>query len=186
MEILKKRFKIGEIIKSMFPNLPTDNLYKFVFVGCLFLIGLIVYGRIKKEDLLTESYDKYFIENIKQDLQYKSLQEEYKSINNEIDYWKAEGGNNYLRKRDSLRSLIRPYSAKLKVFEENDKILSKNLQIICEKKKEFEKEKFWSNCYIAIIGAIATASGFFWYFKLQILQDKILKQELRIKKETKI
>ncbi|WP_286778973.1 MULTISPECIES: hypothetical protein [Sphingobacterium] len=181
-----KIFKIVEIIKlrKMFPNLPTDNLYKFFFVGFLFLIGLIVYTENKENSLLTESYDKYFIENVRQDIQYKTLKADYDKINNDIDYWKRQGSGVYIKKKDSLKNLISLYSKKLKVFEENDSVLSENLKSANEKKIEFDKQKYLNKWYVGILGFLALLSGALWFFRLQIYQDRILKEDLRIKKQS--
>lgn len=39
--------KIREIIDRMFPQLPTDNLYKFLFIGSLTVV-IFLYGSIDK------------------------------------------------------------------------------------------------------------------------------------------
>lgn len=181
-----KIFKIVKIIKlkTMFPNLPTDNLYKFLFVGCLFLIGLIFYTENKQEALLTESYDKYSIENIRQDIQYKNLKADYDKINNDIDYWKSQGRDVYFQKKDSLKNLISLYSAKLDVFKENDKVLSENLKSSVDKKTAFEIQKRKNNCYKFFLFFLVILSGGFWFFRLQIYQDNILKEDLRIKRQS--
>lgn len=164
----------------MFPSLPTDNLYKFSFVGSLFLIILIVYSNMKKEELLTDTYNQFAIENIKQDNVLKENEYLLKSIKYEVD--NMESWNTYTsRKGDSLKSLLNEYSKKLMEVKGENSILRQNIKSVEKKLVNFyQAKKFW-NTLIFILSITMVLSGIGWYFKVQYYQDTILKNESLLK-----
>jgi len=70
----------------MFPSLPTDNLYKFVFVGCIFLIGFIVYYRTSKEEIIYKEHNNLTLEYIKNESRSKLLDKDNERFGKDLEF----------------------------------------------------------------------------------------------------
>lgn len=169
--------KIGEIIKPMLPNLPTDNLYKFGFVGCLFLIGIIVFYTVKIEISLTTSYNNYKIENINLDLEFDKLNADYNSLKNEIKFWKSKGEEVHNSKRDSLNLQIIKFDELKLAFGKNEGKINQEIKVV----EYYQNIFFWFKIAMIIVVLIllllTIKFGCLWYKKLQIHLDKLTKLE---------
>ena len=169
--------KIGEIINPMLPNLPTDNLYKFGFVGCLFLIGVIVFYTVKIEISLTTSYNHYKIENLNLDLEFDKLGVDYNSLKDEIKYWKSKGEEVHGSKRDSLNIQIKKFEELKLAFNKNEQKINQEIKIV----ENYQNIFFWFKIVMIIVVCIlliiTIKLGCLWYKKLQIHLDKLTKLE---------
>ena len=149
------------------PNLPTDNLYKFMALSGLILIILsavfplwllhnigLEHIEIKKElDLL--------------DIEERYLREEQEEAREGL---KALPPNKKIEARRSIDEKAKDYSKKLMQTKGN---FEKMKYLVSEAKKL----KIFS-CIGAGVGAIVTYCGFLlWYRRLQKYQDQIIKSE---------
>lgn len=132
------------------PNLPTDNLYKFGFVGFVFLISLLFYTRSAEKNNLLKIKSEY-------DLNY----------NHTIDM-----KNQYLSSKDT--SFEEKAELNRKIDESND--MSKDIKKrICE----FDSEASFYNFLLSVCILFASVFLLLWYFKLQRHQDLIIKKQAR-------
>lgn len=161
--------KIDKFFKSMIPNLPTDSLYKFVFVGCIFLMGLIVYYRVSTKESLMESYDKNKIESIAINLDFAKLKLEYDKIDKLLGHQNVD--------RDTIDKLIDSYSEKYQSFFKADSLMRIRLDDLDRSLVKFDDQQPMYSSFIVILILIAIFSCALWYCKLQKHQDKIIKRE---------
>lgn len=173
------------------PNLPTDNLYKFLSLAGIVVVIMAVYFTVTK---VSEVSDKIMdvqegqdivSENIKSLERLVELLE--KIVDNSIAELKGE------RKKDdkklelvyseseikNLMSEIRDSLAKIGVEKVRVEANTKRLTELHERSK---KISHWGVFFIAI-GMIMANFGFYlWYTRVQKPLDCILKRELLIKK----
>ncbi|WP_166334626.1 hypothetical protein [Sphingobacterium chungjuense] len=153
----------------MIPNLPTDNLYKFSFVGCLFLIGLTAYLTGRYQSDLLASYDKYKLESIALDYQYEELLEEYQMIDEKVAI-----DSTLLNGKEVL-----DFRKKRNLFKRTQANLNARIDIAQEKLDYFACKILPSASLFAfILFLLAIYSCYLWYIRLQYYQDEILKSEL--------
>jgi|SRR5690606_32876845 len=167
-EIIIKIAKTVNLLR-MFPNLPTDNLYKFSFVGCLFLIGLEVYFYVTIQKSLTESYDKYKIESLVMDAEFSKLKFEYLKLEEMLDRNRLDN--------DSSNHLIDIFSESKEKFKTNELILNKKIENIETHIVQFDKSKPYMllSFIVLLFGTIFFACK--WYYRLQKHQDTIIERE---------
>ncbi|WP_343320167.1 hypothetical protein [Sphingobacterium multivorum] len=170
----------------MFPSLPTDNLYKFSFVGCLFLIIFIVYTNTKKEELLTDSRDKFIIEQLKRNNVVSLLSYDVSLVRKEALDLIADSlieNNEGIRKGDSLLNVLKEQSKKVEELSGDGKILTENINSVEKKLESFRKDsKYWNILIIGLFN-IMVFSGIAWYHKVQKYQDSILKNDAILKEK---
>lgn len=171
MENRMKRCRIGEIIKlkRMLPNLPTDNLYKFIFVGCLFLIGIGIYFFSNIYISLFESYDTYKIESVKLDIDYNKLKLEYSKTEKLIE---SDGSDPYY-----IDKVIGRLDSIVASFKENESILNSNIENVERKMRHFNCALPYLIVLLLLLIGLSVFFGFKWYDRLQKYQDKIIKRE---------
>ncbi|MFH1315373.1 MAG: hypothetical protein ABIH67_03175 [Candidatus Uhrbacteria bacterium] len=143
------------------PNLPTDNLYKFIaLVGVVVLLAASYFPIIKARELrlaMIEIEGK--IKSLEIEVQY--LQD----INKKLEPNESTGDRN----KEEL--LDKAY--KLKMKNEELRTNSKKVEVIGIDYECIRKIQ----TYGMIFGFILSAFGFFlWYFKIQKYQDKQLKK----------
>lgn len=165
-------FKIGKYLKPMFPNLPTDNLYKFGFVGCLFLLGLGVFYIANYRNQLIQSYDSYSVESVSLDLEYNKLTLEFEKAKRLIRENKTS--------KDSSIQLIEDYEKRFLDFKDSESLLNSRIKSVDDKMDVF-------NSYMWLYGlcilVLMSGSAFFcykWYHNLQKFQDMLLQLQLRV------
>lgn len=135
---------------------------------------------MKKEELLTDTFNQFAIENIKQDNVLNQNEYLLKTIKYEIDImesWKTYTS----RKGDSLKTLLNEYSKKLMEVKGENSILRQNIKTVEKKLVDFYQAKKLWNTLIFILSITMVVSGIAWYFKVQYYQDSILKNESILK-----
>jgi len=182
------------------PQLPTDNLYKFIAISGLSILGLTIYFPSKAINDYTLKYSEYVtaqekvtIEVQRMGEEYKELAETAKSIADSREKTAAA-----LNKAISNIKLGKPYhippkeeknlfsdhlanSKRLKMFEYDIKLKDaelagkkRELDIIASNIKTAEMVMYSGS----IIGFILTLLGFIlWYGKVQKQQDILLTQQ---------
>ncbi len=130
------------------PSLPTDNLYKFGFVGFIFLLSLIFYSRSsEKENLLKLKY-------------------EY-----DMTYMEALNSKEiYLLRKDTSET------AKNEINKKIDKA-NREIYSIDTKIKNFNNESIIYNWIFAVCLIFCVIFLGLWYYKLQKYQDIIIKSQ---------
>lgn len=146
--MLKKRFKIGEIIKSMFPNLPTDNLYKFCFVGSIFLLGLLIFVRHNE-------YNKLLSLKIQYEREATYLRFDVKNYNSSTD------------KDESQKKVLN-----LKISD-----INKNIAEVKDNISKFNEQANLSRILYIVLTLSIILFALLWYYKLQRYLDEILKKQ---------
>jgi hypothetical protein len=154
------------------PTLPTDNLYKFIAIA-----GLIIL-------IVGNGYNLYFTNELA--AWYRQQLSEWSVLNVEIEYTiketaqlneilKQTSGNNelqkyYQEKMDKLLSDAKAQDIKKAIFDERLKISGENKR----KQDILLVVAILSN----IIGSMLLIAGLrLWYTRVQIYQDRILKDQ---------
>jgi len=111
----------------MFPSLPTDNLYKFVFVGCIFLIGFIVYYRTSKEEIIYKEHNNLTLEYIKNESRSKLLDKDNERFGKDLEFWENKKKiSNY--PKDSMRNVLDKHYLRTLNLRDTTLILIENLK----------------------------------------------------------
>lgn len=141
------------------PNLPTDNLYKFLSLGGL-LLGVV---SLSLNILVLDNYSQQAINLFRQDLE---INKNLKEVNLRLKTLTPEV------LKDN-KELVRLYSETLK-SENNNKILQKEVDNITP---SYEIKNNLLN-FATATGFLVSAAGFIlWYEKLQKYEDKIVKKK---------
>ncbi|WP_153846294.1 hypothetical protein [Sphingobacterium paramultivorum] len=143
-----KIFSNFKKLNMTLPSLPTDNLYKFGFVGFIFLLSLIFYSRSsEKENLLKLKY-------------------EY-----DMTYMEALNSKEiYLLRKDTSET------AKNEINKKIDKA-NREIYSIDTKIKNFNNESIIYNWIFAVCLIFCVIFLGLWYYKLQKYQDIIIKSQ---------
>lgn len=153
------------------PNIPTDNLYKFCFVGGIILLLFSGYLKFTSTNALTdieESQDLIAWE-MKQDSAQGAREKKIASIKSK-----------YLdsNKKDLIKELDSLNSNSLRSMSRLESLYRKNLATLTKIKEGKNLNEYAST--IRFIGVILTAVGAFgWYFRNQQVQDKLLAVQLK-------
>lgn len=130
------------------PSLPTDNLYKFGFVGFIFLLSLIFYTRSSEKENLLKIKSEYDI-NYLQTLELK-------------EYFISNKDSSEVKKADVNR----------KISKANDQI-----EDIKNRISDFNSQSLFYNCLMVVCFILALFFLYLWYNRLQKYQDIIVKNE---------
>ena len=143
------------------PNLPTDNLYKFIaLVGVVVLLAASYFPIIKARELR--------LAKIEIEGQMRLLEIEVQHLQ---DTTKQLGSNETIG--DCNREELVGKAYKLKMKNEEIKTNSKKVEVIGIDYELIRKIQVAG----MILGFILSAFGFFlWYFRIQKYQDKQLKK----------
>lgn len=144
----KKITKIGKLLKPMLPNLPTDNLYKFGFVGCIFLLSLLYYIRSNEQSNLLKIRSEY-------DKDY------FNAIELKNEFYSTKDSNTL--KKNEINRLINQ--------------VNRNQIDIESKVVKFNSQSnfMYGLLVVCFLGALLFL--WLWYVKLQKYQDIIIKKE---------
>lgn len=155
------------------PSLPTDSLYKFGFVGGLFMVFLSYYSLILKVENYNDLSYKLDIEQVKLEIEMRSLRESFDMLapmfNNIQD---AQQEAYVLSKSEELEKrhdLLRTREMELKV--QTDFFDHESRRIIDFKILTFVL--IFSGLGVSIV------SGWLWYNKIQKFQDYILERKYK-------
>ncbi len=145
------------------PNLPTDNIYKFLALSGLFIIIFsITMTEIKLADIQTD-LDIY-------ETQAAELEYEVQSLDSRLEKDTHNEAYNSEKLVDEL---------KFKNFK-----LANTNELLRKKSDKFKRAFHWS-IFGVIIGAIICLLGFiYWYNRVQRFLDYKLKLECELKKES--
>lgn len=148
--MLRKIINIGDIInlKKMFPSLPTDNLYKFGFVGFVFLLSLMIYTRYN-------SYNKLM------DLQLQNQIERSFVENERIAY--VKGGDTSLTSKLRINNRIDELNKKIDNYERVE--------------REFNRWGNLFTFFYFALSVFIVVFLFLWYYRLQRYQDILIKSQ---------
>lgn len=157
----------------VFPSLPTDSLYKFCFVGGLFMVFLSYYTLVVKLEHYNELSYKIDIEQVKLEIQMKSLKEAYDMLAPMFDKIENSEQEEYiLSKSDELEKRHELLKVKEIELEIQSKFFSEESDRIINLKK--------LTYFLIAIGLVtACVSGWKWYTKIQKYQDYILEREYK-------
>lgn len=155
----------------MIPNLPTDSLYKFGFVGGIFLIFFSYYTLLVKMENYTELSNKLDIEQATLQIGFNSLIESQKTLNFMMENDKQGQQLEYVISRSD--ELERAYEG-LKSKEQEIKKRNESFKVITDQITSLR----YLTYVLVLIGFIFTfISGYKWYYKIQKYQDLLLKIE---------
>jgi len=182
---------------DLVPPIPTDNLYKFIAISGLVIIGLTTFYPLKmvnESTLKTVQYatdmHKYSIERGRIATEYKKLANISEQLNKKAETHLAELKREYKKKMAGLPYTIPP-AEKLELddeYKENEKMLKQTSFELDLKNADLEGKKseldiIKSNLFFLrvlmyvgfAIGALLTMYGFtLWYLKVQQPLDLIL------------
>ncbi len=156
------------------PNLPTDNLYKFLAITGLILILIsVIYPEMETHEIdrmLKETKTELNI--LKREEEYLNLErrlllEDNQAQTNTRSIQKSEDINR--RRLELERKLMEIEKKRIQMFGQIDQItlLINRLRLI-----------FRFSTVGLILGIILTIAGFyFWYIKVQRYQDMMIKKE---------
>lgn len=140
--------KNGKVFKPMLPNLPTDNLYKFGFVGCIFLLSLIFFTRSSEKESLLKLKAEY-------DRDYFNTTE----LKNEF----IDSKDSNATKKQEINKLV--------------KKVNRDLGIIKQKITDFNSQSTFMNIIFTVCTLGSILFLWLWYTKLQKYQDIIIEKE---------
>lgn len=153
------------------PNLPTDSLYKFCFVGGLFMFFMSYYALIVKVENYDELSYKIDIEQLKLEVQMKSLKESYEMLAPMFDAIENSDQENYvISKSDELEKRYE----QLKIKETELEIQS---EFFSNETKRIINLKIITYILMGVGILTASLSGWKWYAKIQKYHDYILKRK---------
>lgn len=170
-------FLADGIIESMnIPDLPTDNLYKFIaLAGLILLLFSSIYYQVFSRDVLLKNID---------------LRAEMSRMEKEVEFLRED--------TDSLKEDKQAIKQDNSVSQEEQNNVGKNIEGLNQRTREailktIELERIgkgvliyndqiallrWSSIIGAITGILLLIIGFYlWYTRIQIYQDKILVNE---------
>ncbi len=163
----------------MFPNLPTDNLYKFVFVGGI-LASIVFYVTLgNKVDSFESARKDILIEQLKIESDKIALTSEINLVNDLIKSTKDSSAKAMMSdKKQDLQKRYRDF----KFLAEKHSI---DVQDFTRLQSNLNSYRQVSYIGIAVSLLLVIAFGAIWYCKLQRIEDEIvvlrkekLKQEL--------
>lgn len=159
--------------KKKMPNIPTDNLYKFGFVGSLFLLSFFIYNLVK---IIENNSNKEF----QIDLNSKILEIEHDHIADQYQFVgeifksnpSVEVANMAKNRLDSLDE----HKKQFKMKEATQNNVNKNFL----DRKIYYFFYIGTFIFMAIVSVISTVLfGRFWYLRVQKIEDEILKNNLK-------
>jgi hypothetical protein len=160
--------------KMPLPNLPTDNLYKFVaLAGLTLALFSFVFPKVQEHNLSRVLWEtKIDIDVAGEQLRY--IDEQTSTL--EIKRQEAHRKNTSLKpvKDDELRILDLQHSLRIQQAQAKNKT-----KLLGDLTRELEEVRLFSKIGIAL-GLVLTGFGFFlWYVKLQRYQDEFWKNRKR-------
>ncbi|HEY0056399.1 MAG TPA: hypothetical protein VGB63_13680 [Pedobacter sp.] len=150
-----------------FPTLPTDSLYKFIFIAGLTLFTVSTY-------LLGEQKLHYDRRLDDLNIRYYKNAEDISTDSLLYPIFSA----NAIRDRISLDSIL----AHRKIINAHSR---ENTALLIETKAVVREFKWYFSIYLAAVvvgGILAIFSGIQWYYKLQTFQDSIIAMEFELKR----
>lgn len=158
------------------PNLPTDNLYKFMaLTGTILFVAALFYPRHKSESIDLK-IDKYIVEIKKQQLEMDAAESLMKEIELEINTRSTSRESDSIIDRLTLELKEVSNRIELNEIEIEDKD-----QIIQREESKLNVLSFFSGILASISVSIVIAGFTLWYKKTQQIQDDLLKQQLNPK-----
>lgn len=177
------------------PNLPTDNLYKFLSISMLVLfVALIGYDEAKYRDFTQDIYQTLAYKN-QLDISKKYADNKFGYLKNRIkEYYKGINGSKQPTVNDtmavweysynktgtpnsierSIDSLVVDYKNTQEDLQKKETELQTQRQIITFKKEDYNRMSE-ELAFSEILCLILSLGGFLlWYIKYQHLQDVIL------------
>lgn len=167
--------KIDKNLKPMTPNLPTDNLYKFGFVGSLVLLIFFINllnNKIEKQKDYSFQID---LKTVELDIKYEAISSKANLItdifNSDID---SNTASKFTYRLEDLE--------KEKLETDVDKnINNKHIEEYNAKSESLITAKWIYGILITISSLSVLIFGKLWYNRVQVFEDKILKDKLTIK-----
>jgi hypothetical protein len=182
------------------PNLPTDNLYKFIALTGIFLfLFAIIYPEYRRQEISNEM-TLIDGEISKLDLEKEKIKDKQKEIKNQIDKLDKQcncGSKSIVNDSVIVRTVILDGSKELldlsssidQLVEEwkdlHRQLISKMIDIVTREKvlinkqteiNDYQKE---ANTYIPVSLIISVVGFMTWYEKTQSIQDKLLKEQYK-------
>lgn len=161
--------KIDKILKRMVPNLPTDNLYKFGFVGSLVLFVFFI-------NLLNNKIEKQKEYSFQIDLKTVELDVKYESITTKSNFLKEIFNSDIDSATEAKFTIqlekLEEEKAELDVEKE---INNTHIEDFNEKIEDLNLVKFIYGSLIFLSCLSLVIFGKLWYKRVQIIEDKILK-----------
>ncbi len=178
------------------PNLPTDNLYKFIALSGVFLLILaLIYPEYKYSQIIEEleilegEFSKIEVESDRIEDKRKALKRKIENLDEKCNCGQKsivndsiitrkiiiEGPPELIELSDEIQVLVDDYKElqiqqKLKLIEQKTKH-----RIISNKSEELAEFRKDENEYIGISFLTAVIGFIFWYDRTQKYQDKLLK-----------
>lgn len=148
------------------PNLPTDNLYKFMALSGLFLFCFSLYFITTKVDALEERV-------YKDGIAYSEWKVKAEALEKEIDHLTTEkslAAQKSIEVNESLKSKLLEHNINLAKVKHATLYSKNNLEQI----KHYQQIGFW----LKVVSLLLSIFGFaLWYFRVQKYQDIALKNE---------
>jgi len=169
------------------PNIPTDNLYKFMAIAGLVLFisanTLYVIDNNKIADTAQEwlrNGSIYTFEQKTLNTEINSSQKRIKELENTMRTAKPQEKQTISAEISSEKDLVKNNNNKLK--EVNKNIISLNNSLNIDRfKKEAEEAKL-TTLIVDVVGLLSIFFGFsLWYNRLQKYQDIMIKQKAESK-----
>ena len=133
-------------------SLPTDNLYKFVALGCLVAIGAVWYSTNKKGNELGDQKKGVRLEQDKLAVILANIE-----LDSQVSGGKPDG-----------QLLARKRDAEMKALE-----LNTYVRVLNELTDYRVKSSSWALLWIVFLVVGATTGFVFWYRKVQWFQDRV-------------
>lgn len=155
----------------IYPSLPTDSLYKFGFVGGIFLILAAFYIYSDKSERYIELSHQIDVEDAIIMVRSNALTEKLDLVNELLNHEKniemVSYADSLLKEIANEKHLLRKEEAISDAMRDKFIETSKSFRLVI------------NSCWaLMIIGlAVSTVSGCLWYNRLQVYQDKILARQ---------
>jgi len=161
------------------PNLPTDNLYKFISIFGLILFGFSIYlSNLYLDDRheINKDFSNYLVDADNTEKEYNLALTSYDSIGNIIIQLEKLERFNSIKLEKAFQDYYRDRIIKYGIQWNNEAIegakLLKRLEYNEKKQKVYGDEAD----ILRLIGSVLMVIGFlFWYFKHQIYIDAEIK-----------
>lgn len=167
-------------MNSILPEIPHDNIYKFIaFSGLLLTLFLIVYPANLREEVLTQVAENEYKSQI-DSLKMKAWIKEIGELKNVVSKIEKPQPNTFVMtqsvaaKLDCLVVRVNKQSNEVAMANLESKRRQKLFEILFEKLKDISKFQFVGS----IIGALMFFGGLAaWYLQIQRYVDKKLQKE---------
>lgn len=164
-------FRIGKFLKPIMLNLPTDSLYKFIFIGCLALIVFFYNSLDKRTKDFKQQNHELDLKFVELSLRDSNLAESYSLL----DTIFKTTTNNRVRERAEIKfEGLSVEKEALEIDYSKFEKLSNRLENEYNDLVSYKKRIWW---IIASLLVIASLSCLCWYFRIQIYEDRILKEK---------